>query len=177
MHSYTGPPRSTCCSPAVEVLPKNLAFSQVALGKESTLDLFIIHSGPYQVSWYIDTTTLPTWLSVPASSGILKGGETLMLPITAKHSDLSASLSPESFTLKILAGKEELKDQINENDLYACKTTDSADGILQTKIIDITFDRVVGSLHPTSCSLIKETGGTDLVKSTFFWTFTAKDEG
>ena len=177
---WSSPPGGTCCSPAVTVLPRTVSFPSVQLGSKSTVDLFVIHSGPHSVSWHIDTTTLPSWLNISQVTGTLAGGQTLTLQLTASHTNTSAALGTEDFPLAIVVGKKEQAtttfiDASSKKQLYACHEKDVVHGILQTQLVSTTFERITGNVHASSSTISFVSG--DLVKSNFEWTLLTNDQG
>ena len=177
---WSSPPGGTCCSPAVTVLPRTVSFPSVQLGSKSTVDLFVIHSGPHSVSWHIDTTTLPSWLNVSQITGTLTGGQTLTLKLTASHTNTSAALGTEDFSLAIVVGKTEQAtttfiDASSRKQLFACDEKDVMHGILQTQVVQTTFERITGDVHASSSTIAFATG--ELVKSIFEWTLLTNDQG
>mgnify|MGYP006076322223 CR=1 FL=1 len=177
---WSSPPGGTCCSPAVTVLPRTVSFPSVQLGSKSTVDLFVIHSGPHSVSWHIDPTTLPPWLNVSQITGTLTGGHTLTLQLTTSHTNTSAALGTEDFSLAIVVGKKEQAtttfiDASSRKQLFACDEKDVMHGILQTQVVQTTFERITGDVHASSSTIAFATG--ELVKSIFEWTLLTNDQG
>ena len=169
----SSPPGFSCCNPVVTLFPKELS-TPVVSKQTQVLTIYLIHGGPHEVTWKFKAA-LPSWIVADTTSGTLKGGETKEIELTLSNNDLD-KLGTEAATLTVITAVEASSDN-----LYPCDGDKNEDGtakiIQQERKVKVTIDRVVGPIHPTSCSLLKETGGTNLVNSIFEWTFTAKDEG
>ena len=83
--------------PQIAVSPSPLDFGAIDPGTSKTLTETVSNSGGLPLSWKLDTTSLPGWLSVDTSTGTIQAGNQQPIKVTANASNLSSG--PYSATL------------------------------------------------------------------------------
>ena len=80
----------------IAVAPNSLDFGELVQGTTKTLPVTVSNTGGQALTWNLDTTSLPGWLSVNRNAGTVGVGSSLTIKVTAKTAGLSAGSQPEA---------------------------------------------------------------------------------